>query len=161
MCILILFNHSSNFVELCLLKMEMSWSREFVRFICFCVVHSVSMYWHTTSPNGSVGVGVEVGYVLSVRVCTSHSRWSIWSNPSACWPSPASNCCHKLCISLTSMFKSTWLLGRRLLRWPSASDPPKAIAVSELSVLSLSAKFLVSSTWELRPLPSPPCPTPI
>ena len=60
-------NHSSNFVEPCLLKMAMSCSREFVRFVCFCVVHSVSMYWHTTPPNGSLGAEVEVDCVLSAR----------------------------------------------------------------------------------------------
>ena len=63
----ILINHSSNFVESSLLKMAMSCSRELVRCVCFCVVHSVSMYLYTTSPNGSVGVGVEVGCMLSVR----------------------------------------------------------------------------------------------
>ena len=121
--------------------MAMSCSRELVRCVCFCAVHSVSMYWHTTPPNGSVGVGVEVGCVLSVRetVCSSHSRQSMQSNPSAGWPSPASTHCCKLCISLVSMFKSAWLLGRMSLRWPSASDPPRAIAVSELFVLSLSS----------------------
>ena len=56
-------NHSSNFVELCLLKMTMSCNREFMRFVCFCVVHSVSAYWHNTSPNGSMGAGIEVSCV--------------------------------------------------------------------------------------------------
>ena len=74
-------NHSSSFAESWSLKMAMSCSREFVRFVCFCAVHSVSLYWHTTSPNGSVGIGVEVGCALSVSVCSSHSRWSMWSNP--------------------------------------------------------------------------------
>ena len=69
-------NHSSNFVELCSLKMAMFCSREFVRFVCFCVVHSVSLYWHTTSQNGPVGAGVEVGCALSVRerFCSFLSR---------------------------------------------------------------------------------------
>ena len=69
-------NHSSNFVELCSLKMAMSCSREFVRFVCFCVVQNMSMYWCTTSPNGSVGPGVEISCVLSIRerFCSSHSR---------------------------------------------------------------------------------------
>ena len=49
-------NHSSYFVELCLLKMTMSCSREFVRYVCFCVAHSVSVYWHTTSPNAVLGL---------------------------------------------------------------------------------------------------------
>ena len=61
-------NHFSNSVESCLLKTAISCSRELVRCVCFCVVHSVSVYWHTTSQNGSVSVGVEVGCVLSVRV---------------------------------------------------------------------------------------------
>ena len=42
-------NHSSNFTELYSLKMAMSCSSEFVRFVCFCVVHSVSVYWSITS----------------------------------------------------------------------------------------------------------------
>ena len=75
-------SYSSNFAELCSLKMSMSCSKEFVRFVCFCVVHYVSMYWNTISPNGSASGGVEVSYALSVRerFCSSHS---MWSNPSA------------------------------------------------------------------------------
>ena len=75
-------NHSSNFVETCSLKMAMSCSREFVKFICFCVVHSVSVYWHATSLNGSVGAWVEVSCILSVReiFCSSHSMQSMQSN---------------------------------------------------------------------------------
>ena len=70
-------SHCSNFAESCSLKIAMSCSGEFMRFVCFCVVHSVSMYWHTTSPNGFVG--------LSVResVHSSCSRWSMCANPSA------------------------------------------------------------------------------
>ena len=60
-------NHSSNFVESCSLKMAMSCSREFVRFVCFCAVHSVSMYWHTTSL-----------WVLGLKlVCLEHERDSV------------------------------------------------------------------------------------
>ena len=79
-----LVNHFSNFVELCSLKTAMFSSREFVRFVCFCVVHSVSVYWHTTSPNGSIGAGVEGGCALSMRerFCSSHSMQSMQSNPS-------------------------------------------------------------------------------
>ena len=84
------------------------------------------------------------------RVCNSHFRWSMQSNPSTGWPSLASTHCYKLCISLASRFKSPWLLGRRLLRQPSASDPLKAIVVSELFMLSLSSVFLVSSMRALR-----------
>ena len=47
--------------------MEMSCSSEFVRFVCFCVVHNVSMYWHITSLKDSIGTGVEVSCALSVR----------------------------------------------------------------------------------------------
>ena len=90
----------------------------------------------------------------------------MWSNPSAGWPSLASTCCHKLCISLVRMLRFAWLLGRRLLRWPSASDPPKATVVSQLCVLSLSLSLLgpitmpqVSYVWELSSLSSV-CPAP-
>ena len=78
-------NHSSNFVESCSLKMAMTCGKKFVRFIYFCVVHSVSVYWHTTSPNGSVGAGVEVSCALTVRerFCSFHSKQSMWSNSSA------------------------------------------------------------------------------
>ena len=71
-------NHSSNFVESYSLKIAMSYSSEFVRFVYFCVVHSVSVYWCITSPKGSVGAGVEVSCTLSMRkrFCSSHSKWS-------------------------------------------------------------------------------------
>ena len=49
-------SHSSNFVELYSLKTAMSCSNEFVRFVCFCVVHKVFVYWHTTSLKVSAGV---------------------------------------------------------------------------------------------------------
>ena len=162
-------NHLSNFVELHSLKMAMSCSREFVRLVCFCIVHRVSVYWHTTSPNGSVGDGVEVGCTLSARerFCSSLSSWSMQSNPSAYWSSLASTHCHKPCISLVRMLKFIWLLGRRSLRWPSASDPPKATVVSKLCVLSLLLSLLgpismppTSSLWELSSLFSPVCPAP-
>ena len=58
------------------------------------------------------------------------------------------------------MFKSAWLLDMRSPKQPSASDPPKAIIVSELFVLSLSSMFPASSMWESRSLTSPACPTP-
>ena len=54
-------NNSSNFVESCSLKTLMSCSSEFERFVCFCVVHSVSVYCSITSLKGSVGAGVEGG----------------------------------------------------------------------------------------------------
>ena len=134
-----------------------------MRFVSFCVVHSVSVYWCATSQNGSVGVRVEVGCVLNVRerVHSSHSRQSMWSNPSAGSLSLASAHCCKLCIFLVIMFKFAQLLGRGLLRQPSTSDPLKAIVVSGLFVLSLSSMFLVSSMWKLRSLSSPVCPTPL
>ena len=46
-------NHSSSFAESCSLKMAVSCSYEFVRFVCIYVVHSVSVYWHITSPKDS------------------------------------------------------------------------------------------------------------
>ena len=52
-------NHSSYFVESCSLKKAMSFSREFVGFVCFCLVQRVSVYWCTTSPNGTEGAGVK------------------------------------------------------------------------------------------------------
>ena len=78
-------NHSCSFVESHSLKTAMSCGRELVRCVCFCAVHSVSVYWHTTSPKGSVGHGVEVGCVLRVResVHSSCSRQSMQSNPSS------------------------------------------------------------------------------
>ena len=68
-------NHSSNFVESCSLKMTMSCSNEFVRFVCLCVVHCVPIYWHLTSLKGSVGTGVEISSTLSTRerFSSSHS----------------------------------------------------------------------------------------
>ena len=77
-------NHSYTFVESCSLKMTMSCSRKFVRFVCFCVLHSVSVYWHTTSLNCSVGAGIEGVCVLNTRerFCSSLSRLSMQSNPS-------------------------------------------------------------------------------
>ena len=52
-------NQSSHFVESYSLKTVMSCSKELGRFVCFCVVHNVSVYWHIISPKGSVGVDVE------------------------------------------------------------------------------------------------------
>ena len=60
-------NHSSNFAESCSLKMAMFCSSEFVRFVYFCVVHNVSMYWCITSLKGSEGAGVEVICTMSMR----------------------------------------------------------------------------------------------
>ena len=42
--VFISINHSSNFVESYSLKTVMSCSSELVRFVCFCVVCSVSVY---------------------------------------------------------------------------------------------------------------------
>ena len=81
-------------------------------------------------------------------------------NPSTGSPSLVSTCCHKLFISLVSMFKFSWLLGRRVPRQLSASDPLKERIVSQLFVLSLSSMFLASSMWELRSLYLPACPAP-
>ena len=60
--VFIFINNSSSFVESCSLTMAIFCSRELVRCVCFCVVHSVSMYWCTTSPNGLVGVGIEADW---------------------------------------------------------------------------------------------------
>ena len=156
-------NHSSNFVGSFPLKMAMSYSSKFMRFVCFCVVHNVSVYWGITSPKGSKGEGVEVGCALSMRerFCSSHS---MQTNPSIGWPSLTSTHCHKLLISLVSAVNFTWLLCRRLQ--PSASDHPKAIVVPELFVLSLSllvpiSIHPVSSTWELSSMSLPVCPVPL
>ena len=91
------------------------------------------------------------------RLCSSCSRQSMWSNPSAGWPSLASIHHFTMFISLATTVKFAWPLGRRSSRWPSASDSPKAIIVSEMFVLSLSllgpiSMPLVSYTWELRSL---------
>ena len=74
-------NFSSYFAESCSLKMAMSCSSEFVRILCFCVVHNVLVYWHITSLKGSEGTGVEVDCTLSMRerFCSS---CSMPSNPS-------------------------------------------------------------------------------
>ena len=48
---------SSNFVESYSLKMAISYSKELVRFVCFCMVHNVLVYWCITSMKGSVGLG--------------------------------------------------------------------------------------------------------
>ena len=160
-------NLSSYFVESCSLKMAMSCSRESVRFACFCVVHSLSVYCCTTLQNGCVDAGVEVGFALSVRkrFCSSCSRPFILSNPSTGCASLASIYCHKLFISLVGMPKFAWLLGRMLPRQPCTSDPSKAVIVSKLFVLSLSlsgsiSMTPVSSMSELRSLSSPVCPVP-
>ena len=50
-------SHSSNFVESYSLKTVMTCSKEFVRLVCFFVVHEVLVYWFITSPKGLVGVG--------------------------------------------------------------------------------------------------------
>ena len=74
-------------------------------------------------------LGLDVGCALNMRerLCSFYSRWSMQSNPSTGWPSLDSTHCHKLFTSLESIFKSAWLLGRRLPRWPSTSEPLKAI----------------------------------
>ena len=129
--------HSLNIVESYTLKTAMSCSSELVRFVCFCVVHNVLVYWCITFPKGSVGVGVEVGWGWSMRErsCSSHS---MQSKHSAGWPSPASTHWCKSFISLISTVNLAWLLGISLLGWSSASDPQKAMVVSELQVPSFS-----------------------
>ena len=63
-------SHSSNLVELCSLKTAILCSNEFVRFDCFCVVHKMFVYCHTTSPKGSVCVGG--GDEVLSRFCSLH-----------------------------------------------------------------------------------------
>ena len=79
------------------------------------------------------------------------------------WPSLASSHCCKLLISLLSMLKFAWPLSRRSPWWPSTSDPPNTITVSELFVLSLSLSGPISippvfSMWKLRSLTLPDYP---
>ena len=127
----------------------MSCCREFVRLLCFCVVHRVSVYWHTNFPDGSVDDGVGVSFDLSMRerFCSSCSRWSMQSNPSGGCPSLASIHCHKLFISLVCMPKFAWLLGRRSPRHPSASDPLKAIVVSNCLCFHCHCLGLYPHLW--------------
>ena len=155
-------NHSSSFAESFSLKMAMSCSSEFVRFVCFCVVHNMTVYWHITSPKVYEGAGVEVNCTLNMRegFCSS---CCMLSNLSTGWASPTSICHHKLLISLVCMVTFAWLLCRMLLRWSSASNPPKAIVVPDLFMLSLSLLGPISmppmsSTWKSRSLSSPVCP---
>ena len=82
-------NQSSNFVESYSLKTVMFCSKKFVRIICFCVVHKVLVYWHITSPKGSLGIGEGCGCSVRERFCSS---LSIQSKLSAGWPSLA--CTH-------------------------------------------------------------------
>ena len=92
-------NHSSNFVESCSLKMAIFCSSEFVRFVCLCVVHSMSMYWCITSLKGSVSAGVEVSHALSVRerFCGSHSMHPIPPLADLLWlPFIVISCCFLL-----------------------------------------------------------------
>ena len=77
--------HFSYFVESCSLKTAMSCSNEFVKFVCFCVVHKVFVYCCITSAKGSVGVGGGGGWSAIERFCNLHS---IWSKLSAGCPSP-------------------------------------------------------------------------
>ena len=102
-------NQSSSFVELYSLKTVMSCSKEFVRCVCFCVVHKVLVYWCITSWKGSVGVdvGEGCGWSARERFCSSHS---VQSQLSAGWPSPASTHWHKSFISLVSAINLVWLL---------------------------------------------------
>ena len=127
--------HSSNLVELYSLKTAMSCSNELVRFVCFCVVHKVFMYWCITSLNGSVGAGAGGRWSAIKRFCSLHS---MWSKLSAGWPSPASTHWCKSFISLVSVMNWLSLLYTWSLGWPSAYGPPKATVASELWALSLS-----------------------
>ena len=141
-------SHSSNFVESYSLKTAMFHSNELVRFVCFCVVHKVSVYWCITHPKGSVGVGEGGGWRASERFCSSHS---MQSKLSADCHSPASSHWHKSFISLVSAVNLVWLPYIVSLGWPSASGPPKATAASEPWVLSLLLSMpVVSESSTLR-----------
>ena len=136
----ILIDHSFNFVKLHSLKTVMSCSSELVRFVCFCVVHKVLVYWCITSLKGSAGVGVELGCGWSAgeKFCSSHS---MWSKPSAGWPSLP--CTHwlKSCIFHVRSVNLAWLLGISLLGWPSAS------LVLSLSLSGPVFMSSISSMW--------------
>ena len=85
--------------------------------------------------------------------------------PLAGWPSPPSTHCHKLCISLGRMLTFSWLLGRRSLRQPSASDSPKSnhsiqTVCAFIVIVGPISMPLASSTRELSSLSSPVCPVP-
>ena len=72
-----------------------------------------------------------------------HEREILWlafmqSKLSAGWPSLASTHWHKSFISLMGVVILAWLLGIGSSGWPSVSEPPKAMVVSEPLVLSLS-----------------------
>ena len=67
---------SSYFAESYSLKTAMSCSKEFDKFVCFCVVHKVSVYLHIISPRGSVGAGEGGGRSTRERFGSSHSMWS-------------------------------------------------------------------------------------
>ena len=83
-----------------------------------------------TSPKDLLGVGVEEcpSWSAIERFCNSHS---MCSKHSTGWPSPASTYWHKSFISLVSAVNLAWLPGISSLGWPSASNPPKAMVVSE------------------------------
>ena len=93
------------------LKTVMSCSNDLVRFVCFCVVHKVSVYWHITFLKGSVGVREGGGWSARERFCSSYS---LQSKLSAGSPSLASTHWHKSFIFLVSDVNLAWLLGRSL-----------------------------------------------
>ena len=151
-------SHSPNFVEWHSLKTAMSCSRELVRFICFCVLHKVFVYWHITSPKGSFGVGGGGGWSDIKRFCSLHF---IWYKLTAGCPPPASTHWHKSFITLVSAINLYWWLYTGSSGWPSAPGPPKATVASELWVLSLLIS-VGSGSYELRSIPlSRGCPLPL
>ena len=139
----------------------MSCSKDFVRFVCFCIVHKVSVYWHITSPEGSVGVGGGCVWSARERFCSSHS---MWSRISVAWPFPVSTHWCKLFISFVSTVNLACLVDISSSGWPSVSGPPTATVVSEpmvlLSLLTKPVIHSLSSMWRLMSLcighPVPP-----
>ena len=128
-------SHSWNLVESYSLKTAMSCSNGFVRFVSFCIVHKVFVYYHITSLKGSVGVGGGGGWSDIERFCSLHA---MQSKVSAAFPSPASTHWPKLFISLVSTVSLLWMLYTGSLGWLSASGPPRSTVALELWVLSLS-----------------------
>ena len=99
-------NQSSNLVESCSLKTGISCIKEFVRLYCFCVEHKVFVYWHNSSPGGSVGAGALCSWWMAID--RFWSSCCMWSRASAGWPSPAATHWCKSFISLLRGVNLSW-----------------------------------------------------